>query len=387
MSSLSTTTPAQLLVVDDEPYLQVLLSRWLRDDGHVCARAGGAADAWAHLQQQAVDLVTLDIRMPGGSGLDLLDKIKETYPDTAVLMVSGEGDMADAIRALTRGAFAFLMKPTERFQLLVQVRNGLERRRLVMENREYVHGLEELVEQRTFAIRQAHEETIHRLVKASLYRDEETGEHIQRTGWYSELLAAAAGWDAAAAEQIRLAAPMHDVGKIGIPDAILRKPGKLTPDETAVMRTHTLVGAKMLAGSTSPVLRMAEEIALRHHERWDGSGYPDGLAGTEIPEAARIVALVDAYDALSHDRVYRQAFSEAKVAELMLEGRGAHFDPRLFDLFLSLLPEMRAIAQAVPDADANSDDEQRSFAPPATERAPPFPLVSPPVHEFRQGAP
>jgi len=148
-----------------------------------------------------------------------------------------------------------------------------------------------------------------------------------------------------------LAAPMHDVGKIGIPDAILRKPGKLTSEEISILQDHTVLGAQMLAGSASPVLRMAQTIALSHHERWDGTGYPSGIEGEQIPEAARIVAIVDVYDALTHDRVYRKRLPEAKVLELMQHGRGTQFDPRLLDIFMSLLPEMRAIAECAPDED------------------------------------
>ena len=379
MPGLNATVPARLLVVDDEPLIQDILSRWLRDERYECAAVGGASAAWAYLQDHPIDLVTLDIRMPGGSGLELLDKIKQIFPDTAVLMVSGEGDTSDAIRALTRGAFAFLTKPAERCELLVQVRNGLERRRLAIENREYLCDLEAKVRDQTRTAHEACEETVRRLVKASHYRDDETGAHIQRTGWCSELLAATADWSSESTEQIRLAAPMHDIGKIGIPDAILCKPGKLTPDETAVMRTHTVLGAKMLAGSTSPVLRMAREIALSHHERWDGGGYPAGLAGTEIPVAARIVAIVDVFDALSHDRVYRPAFPEAEVLRLMREGRGSHFDPRLLDIFLSQLPEMRAIARAVPDDDTEEvvrSWSESNLAPPPSSVVPSAGLVS-----------
>ena len=329
-------------------------------------RLAVAAAAWAHLQEHPVDLATLDITMPGGSGLDLLDQIRQTLPDTAAIMLTAEGDTAKAIRALTAGAYGYLIKPVERQELLIQVSNALERRRLVIENREYTQELENKVREQTRAIRMAHEETIHRLVKASLYRDEETGAHIKRTGWYSELLAATIGWDRERVEQIRLAAPMHDIGKIGIPDAILCKPGKLTPDEFAVMQTHAQLGAKLLAGSQSPVLRMAHEIALGHHERWDGSGYPSGLKGTEIPEAARIVAIVDVYDALTHDRVYRPALPEQEVLTILRAGRGTHFDPELLDVFMSLLPEMRVIAETVTDAEEENEVVQFS----ATESVP-----------------
>ncbi|HEX4145724.1 MAG TPA: HD domain-containing phosphohydrolase [Pirellulales bacterium] len=356
MHGLSQDSNARVLVVDDEPAVRDLLSRWLRDAGYLCATAPNAAAAWTHLGQHPVDLATLDITMPGGSGLDLLDQIRQELPDTAALMLTAEGDTTKAIRALTAGANGYLIKPIERQELLIQVRNALERRRLVIENRQYTRELESKVREQTLAIRLAHEESIHRLVKASLYRDEETGAHIRRTGRYSELLAATLGWDRERVESIRLAAPMHDIGKIAIPDAILCKPGKLTPDEFAAMQTHAELGARLLAGSQSPVLRMAHEIALGHHERWDGSGYPSGLRGTEIPESARIVAIVDVYDALSHDRVYRPALPEAEVLKILHSGRGTHFDPRLLDAFLALLPEMRAIAESVTDCEADENE-------------------------------
>jgi PAS domain S-box-containing protein len=204
-------------------------------------------------------------------------------------------------------------------------------------------------------IRRAHEETVHRLLAASAFRDTETGEHIRRTGLFSEALAKAIGWDAFEAEQLRMAAAMHDIGKIGIPDAILRKQGKLTDEEMQIMRTHAQLGAEMLGRPESFVMRLAQQIVLAHHERWDGRGYPRGLAGKAIPECARIVAIVDVYDALSHDRVYRPAFSEPEVIDVLLEGRGTHFDPQLLECFLSILPEIRAIAEAHPDGEAHCD--------------------------------
>jgi putative two-component system response regulator len=355
MSPLKQILDSQLLVVDDDPSVQALLSRWLDEAGYASARANSAATGWAHLKNHAVDLVTLDARMPGGSGLDLLDRIKQEFPDIAILMLTGEADSSVAIRALTHGAFGYLVKPIEREELLIQVQSALEFRRLVIENRQYMRNLENQVREQTGTIRRAHEETIHRLVTASLFRDEETGAHIRRAGLYSELLAATAGWNSERVDQIRLAAPMHDVGKIGIPDAILRKPGKLTTEEFAIMQTHTVLGANMLSGSASPVLQMAQEIALCHHERWDGNGYHLGLAGCAIPEAARMVAIVDMYDALSHDRVYRKALEEPEVLQMMVDARGSHFEPRLLDIFMSQLPEMRAIAQAEPDEAQEKD--------------------------------
>ncbi len=229
-----------------------------------------------------------------------------------------------------------------------------ERIEQIVEDRtqELIHKDEQLrqsQETKAKAIRTAHEETIHRLVTASLCRDEETGMHIKRTGLLAELLARAVGWSEADAEIIRLAAPMHDVGKIGIPDAVLQKPGKLTPDEFKIMKTHTIIGAKMLEGSQSAILAMARDIALCHHERWDGTGYPRGLSGTQIPEPARILSIVDVYDALSHDRVYRPALPEDEVMELMAQGSGTQFDAELLAVFLAHYEDVLRITHENPD--------------------------------------
>jgi putative two-component system response regulator len=339
-----------LLIVDDERCIRDLIARWLAHEGYRCVTASGAAEAWEQLQKGPVALMTLDIRMPDRCGLDLLDDIKRDFPETVVLMVTGEGESSNAIRALTNGAFGYINKPVRREEIVARVKSGMEHRRLIFENQEYLRGLEKLVADQTRIIREAHEETIHRLVAASMYRDEETGAHIRRTGLYCELLASAAGWDAASIEIIRMAAPMHDVGKIGVPDAILRKPGKLTPEEMSVMQQHAKLGAEILSGSKTPVLCMAREIAMGHHEKWDGSGYPSGIKGEEIPECARMLAIADVFDALSHDRVYRKAMERSKVLEIMQAGRGTHFDPRLFDIFWSLLPEMYAVAETVLDS-------------------------------------
>jgi putative two-component system response regulator len=276
-------------------------------------------------------------------------EIAEAYPDTAVIMMTGQDDTQTAIEALTHGACAYLLKPVKRAELVFHARRALERRQLILEKREYTHRLEERVREQTATIRRREEEAIHQLLSASLWRDEETGTHIRRVGLLSELLARFTDWSAADAESIRLAAPMHDIGKIGIPDAILRKPGSLTPEEFRIMQTHTVIGAKILAGSDAPMLKMAEEIALNHHERWDGGGYPAGRAGDAIPESARITAIADVYDALTHDRVYRPAMSEEKVLEIMRQGAGAHFDSHLLAIFFLHLGEMSRVREENPE--------------------------------------
>ncbi len=347
--SVHDTASSTILVVDDEATVRDLITRWLTSEGYRCLQASDVPSAWKCLCENDVHLVTLDINMPGISGMDLLFNIKSMCLDTEVIMLTARGETAFAIEAFTRGASGYLLKPVEYDSLLFQVHKGLEHRQLILERRQYTQQLEDKVQEQTLAIRRAHEETIHRLVNASMYRDEETGSHIKRVGLYCEQMAKVLGWSPDDVEMIRMAAPMHDVGKIGIPDAILQKPGRLSDAEFEVMKTHTTIGARMLAGSDSPMLQMAEEIALSHHERWDGGGYPHGASGLSIPEVARIVAIVDVYDAISHDRVYRPALPEKEVLRIIKQGRGSHFDPDVVDIFFSTLPTIQDLGRQYPD--------------------------------------
>jgi putative two-component system response regulator len=341
--------PPAVLVVDDEFQIRELLSRWLTTRGFRVVSAGSAATALRYLESEPVDLVTLDIAMPQVSGIELLRRIRHMYPDTAVLMLTGLQTTAKAIEALTAGAYGYLIKPVRAREFLAQVEHGLEWNRFQVERRQYTELLEQRIREQTQTIQRAHEETIHRLVAAAASRDLETGGHLVRTGLYSEILARAAGWSPAEAERIRLAAPMHDIGKIGLPDAILRKQGSLTPHERSVMQRHTITGAALLAGSNSPVLYMAREIAMCHHEHWDGSGYPHGLAAAAIPEAARISAIADVYDALIHDRIYRRALAEQDVLRIMSAENGRQFDPTLMAVFFTVLDEFRDVSEKHPD--------------------------------------
>ena len=338
-----------ILVVDDEPSLRRIVCRWLTEAGYRTAEAPNADAALAYLQKHYVHLVTLDITMAGCSGTKLLPQIKKRWPETEVIMLTAVQEAATAIEAMTLGAYGYLIKPIESGDLVFQVKKALERRALLIEKQQYTRTLEEKVYEQMRTIRRAHEETILRLVSASRYRDEETGAHIKRTGRYCELFAEVLGWPAEQVENIRMAAPMHDIGKIGIPDAILQKPGKLTREEFEVMKSHTIIGATMLDGSESAILQMAKDIALNHHERWNGAGYPRGLAGSAIPEAARILSLVDVYDALTHRRVYHEAMPEDKALAIMEEERDRQFDPFLLGVFMGLVPEMRRIAEENPD--------------------------------------
>lgn len=336
-----------ILIVEDERSVREILCQWLTRQGYECLTAAGGEEAIAILQTHEVSLLLVDIVMPGMSGVELLRVVKERFPATAAIVVTGLDDRDTAIKTLELGAYGYVMKPFRGDEVLISVTQALERRRLVQKSQAYEHQLEEDALERTADIRRREEEIALRLVAASEYRDEETGAHIRRIGLYMTVLAERFGWSGKDVEDLRVAAPMHDVGKIGVPDHILLKPAKLTDDEFEVVKQHTVIGAGILDGSDVPLLSMAKDIALSHHERWDGSGYPAGLAGEAIPASARMVAVADVYDALVHRRVYRDAVPEDEAIAHMEQDKG--FDPKVFDCFVHVLPEFRRIRQEVSD--------------------------------------
>lgn len=333
----------KILAVDDEILIAELLSKWFSQEGYSCAAACGGLEALELMSREEFDLLVSDITMPGMSGIELLERVRQQYPDVAVLMATAISNRETAVRALQMGAYGYAIKPFDRNELLIDAANALERRRVTLRMKEYERDLEQKVRERTAQVRQREEQIVVRLLSASEFRDDETGTHIRRIGLYAAVVAQELGWQPQKVDDIRLAAPMHDVGKIGIPDSILLKPGPLTLAECAVMKTHTEIGARILDDPDVPLLRMAKEIALTHHEKWDGSGYPRGLAGESIPEAGRITAVVDVYGALVYDRVYRPAVHEEEALSILRAGRSAHFDPHILDCFLSLLPTIRSI--------------------------------------------
>jgi putative two-component system response regulator len=277
-----------------------------------------------------------------------------------VLMVSGMDDPRTAATATELGAYGYVVKPFGTNEMLIAADNALRRRQLEIENRAHRQHLELLVAKRTedlmatverlsladAALRASQEEVIRRLAHAVEFRDPATGAHLNRMSRTCELLAERAGMGAQRAQLIRIASPMHDIGKIAVSDEILRKPGKLTPEEWVEMRKHPLIGSEILAGSDSELLRLGGLIALTHHERWDGTGYPRGLAGEVIPVEGRIVAVADVFDALTNERPYKVAFEVDHAVAVMRAERGHHFDPEYLDLFLTVVDEIAGVAAA-----------------------------------------
>jgi putative two-component system response regulator len=327
-------TREPILCVDDDEQLQRLIARMVSDAGHDCTTVGNVDDARKLLSEQPFSVVLCDIGLPGKSGLELLEELVRTRPDVATVMVTGRDDPAVADIALSLGAYGYLTKPFARNELLIDLSNALRRRGLEAERRQYETKLEQMVAARTAQLERAYIETVKRLGLAIDYHDGVTGEHVERVAAHAQRLGLALGIDHAKADLLRLASPLHDAGKIAISEAILRKPGPLTADERLEMERHTEFGHELLAGSGSELLDLAATLALTHHERWDGTGYPRKLAGEAIPLEGRIVAVADVYDALTSDRPYRAALSEEDARAQILRERGNAFDPRVVDAFL-----------------------------------------------------
>lgn len=334
---------ARVLVVDDEPANVRLLERLLAAAG--CTGVVGLTDpreARELFEAYLPDLVLLDLHMPHRDGLTVLDELRAaTSPGAWVPVIVLTADVTPPARtaALSRGASDFLVKPLEATEVLLRIRNLLRTRALHVALRRDNDLLEERVRARTAELERAQQEILSRLARAAEYRDDVTGGHTQRVGHLSARIGRALGLPDEEVEMLRRVAPLHDVGKIGIPDAILMKRGGLSPDERRTMERHTLIGADILSGSHFPTLQRAAEVALTHHLRWDGTGYPSGARGEEIPVAGRIVAVADVFDALIHARPYKRAWTVAEAAEEIRLQAGRAFDPAVVEAFLSLLPE------------------------------------------------
>jgi putative two-component system response regulator len=335
---------ARILVVDDQDANVLLLRRILESGGY--REVVGLTDpreAGRTFDEYAPDLVMLDLHMPYLGGMEVLELlISKTPPGDylPILILTADANREPKQACLAKGAKDFLLKPFDAAEVLLRIRNLLETRLLHLELRNYNETLEAQVRMRTWELEEARNEVIERLAVAAEYRDDATGGHIQRVGRLSADLAAAIGLPEGEVEMMAAAAPLHDVGKIGVSDVILLKPGRLTPMEFELVKVHPRIGAQILSGENFPLLAMAARIALTHHERWDGTGYPDGLAGEAIPLEGRIVGVADVFDALMAERPYKRAWSlEESVAEITAQ-RGRQFDPQVVDAFLTIVEDV-----------------------------------------------
>lgn len=345
---------AKILIIDDDALSVQMLELLMRKAGY--SDIIGTTDptqASALYSRHYPDLVLLDLNMPVMDGFEVLKALSrmERRSYLPVMVLTAETDDETRLKALDLGAKDFLAKPYSHVEALLRIKNMLEVRLLHQQLRDQNRTLEEKVRQRTRELRETQLEIVQRLGLAAEYRDNETGQHIVRMSLYSEALARAYGLGETDCELILYASPMHDVGKIGISDTILLKPGKLTEEEFAIMKTHTTIGAKVFDGNNSKLLETARTIALSHHERWDGNGYPQGLKGEDIPLFGRIVSICDVFDALTSDRPYKKAWPvDEAVAEIVRQS-GRQFDPRLVSVFEEILPEILAIKDAHLDVD------------------------------------
>lgn len=372
---------ARIMIVDDETINIEVVKAYLEEEGFLnfltTTRSTIAIDL---ARKEKPDIVLLDINMPQVSGLDILETMRNDHELKLIpaIVLTASNDPQIKLNALRLGASDFLAKPVDPSELMLRLQNVLTAKAYRDHLAKYSERLEEQVRLRTAELELSRQEAIHCLARAGEYRDDDTGHHVTRVGRYAALIARELGFDQATVDLIEQAAQLHDVGKIGIPDSILHKPGKLDPQEFDIMRahcgigrriinplsneesirlmTHATVGMQIMGSTNSPVLKLAAVIAATHHEKWDGTGYPHRIAGDKIPLEGRIVAVADVFDALSSARPYKQAFPVEKCLQILRDGRGTHFDPYVLDAFFRCQDEAISIR-----AEYGDGNDQRSL--------------------------
>ncbi len=339
-------TTQRILVVDDELTNLKLLDKLLKTQGYSDLELiQDPRDVLGSYHRQRPNLILLDLNMPHLDGFAVMAQLMALNDPLLppVIILTAQNSRDYLMKALEAGARDYITKPFDIYELQMRVKNLLDAQSSLIFMHEQKSILEEMVREKTKELTHTRLQVVQRLGRAAEYRDEETGNHILRMSHYSKIIAQAIGWSDAQCDLVLNASPMHDIGKIGIPDDILLKPGKLEADEWAIMQAHTTIGAELLDGDDSDLMLMAREISLTHHEKWDGSGYPGGLAGEDIPLSGRITALADVFDALTSSRPYKRAWSFDDATDYIVENKGRHFDPLVADAFLEQLPEIGKI--------------------------------------------